>query len=204
MSGATHLAVGMAACFAVFQPNTIEEVTLCIGVSSIGGILSDIDVDSSTARKKTEKVVGVTLLLVLLAIVANWKFHLGIEKIFLEDMGFLRLLLGFAGLAAICMYGMEQPHRTFMHSISAVLLTSGACWLLSPKLVPYMMLSMSAHIILDLLNKKRVQVFYPLRWKACLGICKADGLVNSILLGLSSVLIAVQLYQAVLRILGMA
>lgn len=204
MSGATHLAVGMAACFAVFQPNTIEEVTLCIGVSSIGGILSDIDVDSSAARKKTEKVVGITLLLVLLAVAANWKFRLGIEKIILEDMGLLRLFLGFAGLAAICMYGMEQPHRTFMHSISAVLLTAGACWLLSPKLVPYMILSMSAHIILDLFNKKRVQVFYPFRWKACLGLCKADGLVNSILLGLSSVMIAVQLFQSVLRILGMA
>lgn len=202
MSGVTHLAVGMAACFVAFQPDTIEEVTLCIGVSSIGGMLSDIDVDTSTAKKKTERVVGVILLLFLVTILVNWKFHLGIEKLFLENLGFLRLLLGFAGLVAICMYGMEQPHRTFMHSISAVILTAGACWLLSPKLVPYMILSMSSHIILDLLNKKKVQVFYPFRWKWCLKLCKADGIVSSILLGLSSVVIAVQLCRAVVKIIG--
>lgn len=204
MSGVTHLAVSVAASFMVFQPDTIEEVTLCIGVSSIGGILSDIDVDSSTAKRKTEKVIGVILLLFLVTILVNWKFHFGIEKFFLENIAFLRLLLGFAGLIAICMYGMEQPHRTFMHSISAVILTAGACWLLSPKLVPYMILSMSTHIILDLFNKKRVQIFYPLPWKWCFGLCKADGLVSSILLGLSSVAIVMQLYRAIVKMIGLS
>ncbi len=202
MSGSTHLAVSMAASFMVFQPDTLEEVALCIGVSTIGGTLSDIDVDSSTAKRKTEKIVGVILLLFLLTILVNWKFHFGIERFFLENLAFLRLLLGFAGLIVICIYGMTKPHRTFMHSVSAVAFTAAACWLLSTKLVPYMILSMSTHIILDLFNKKKVQIFYPLPWKGCFGLCKADGLVNSILLGLSSVAIAIQLYIAVIRIIG--
>lgn len=201
MSGATHLAVSMAASFFVFQPKTIEEVTLCIGISSIGGILSDIDVNSSTAKRKVERVVGVILLLFFITIAVNWKFHFKIEQFLEENFAFLRLLLGLALLIAVCMYGMEQPHRTFMHSISAVFFTSLGFWLLLPKAVPYIAFSMFIHIVLDLFNKKKVQIFYPLPWKGCLGICKSDGLISHILLGLGSVAIIVQLYQAILRII---
>ena len=100
----------------------------------------------------------------------------------------MRLLIGMGAILGICIFGKNQPHRSFMHSILAVALLSGATYIILPEIVPYLSISMLSHILIDTLNKKRVHIFYPLPWGIAFNLCKAKGLVNDIIFKVASIL----------------
>lgn len=188
MTAKTHVSVGMASTLLITQPKSIKEILLCLGVASVGAVISDIDVSTSEAYEAVNKVIKIVLIaaIVLAFVEYNWSF--GIIESFKNDSNIIRLLIGITAILGICIFGKNQPHRSFMHSILAVALLSGATYIILPEIVPYLSISMLSHILIDTLNKKRVHIFYPLPWGIAFNLCKAKGLVNDIIFKVASIL----------------
>lgn len=188
MTGKTHVSVGLATSILVTQPNTLKEFIFCIGVASIGSVISDIDVKTSESHTEINRVLGFTTILVIISAALEIYFHIGILKAFQNDSNLMRLLLGVSLFLGVCAYGKNQPHRAFMHSLLATALLTGAVYTLLPDAAIYFAISMLSHIAIDTLNYKKVSLFYPLPWRICFRICHARGFVNKIMFQISSLL----------------
>ena len=100
---------------------------------------------------------------------------------------------------AVCAFGKNQPHRSFMHSIMAMAILSAShihgvrdSWYL------YFVVGFASHLVLDCFNRKRVRILYPLPGGIALDFCKAGGFVDSLLFKLGSVAVIFEIvYLAV-------
>ena len=79
-------------------------------------------------------------------------------------------------------FGFFQEHRKFTHSFLAMLLYTFAVFCIYPPFAKPFLIGYFSHIIIDLLNKKKVQIFSPLEFGICFGICYANKLGNKILM----------------------
>ena len=75
------------------------------------------------------------------------------------------LFYGVIAFLAVCIFGITKPHRSFMHSFTALaILTIIVDFTFHDATLPFA-LGMLSHILLDLFNKKKVQLSYPLKNK---------------------------------------
>lgn len=192
MTGKTHTAVGVAASMLVTQPSTLKELLLCLGVSVIGSVISDIDVTTSESHQTLNKILGVILLVSILLAFAEYQWSVGILSAMLSNSTYARLFLGAVIFFGICIFGKEQPHRSFLHSIMGLALLSMAVYILSPALVPYFAVAMTSHIMIDTLNNKKVKLFYPLPGGIRFSLCSADGIMNSLLFKAGSLVVFIE------------
>lgn len=200
MTGKTHLAVGTAAALCITQPSSFKEMALCIAVSSVGSVISDVDVKTSESSRDLNKVTAAAVILGIVTAFAEYQFDLGIIKNFSRESNIFRLLIGFAAFIAVCTFGKNQPHRSFMHSFPALLVLSGIVYFMYPALAPYFLVSMLSHIFIDLFNRKRVKLFYPVKRGFCFNMCKAGGIVNRIMFIAGSAVTAVFIIWKTLNI----
>lgn len=175
MTGKTHFVVGEAAALAVLQPSGWREVALCFAAAAVGSVICDIDVDTSNAHRKVECTMVVAVIAVILLAVAEWKFKLGILQKIAQKREIWPKIAGITGLFVLCIFGKEQPHRSFMHSLLAVCMFSGLVYLVIPEAMNYFAVAMSSHLVLDIFNKKDIRLWYPFHGGVSLKLCKADG-----------------------------
>ncbi|MGN0482855.1 MAG: metal-dependent hydrolase [Lachnospiraceae bacterium] len=198
MLGKTHTAVGIAAALCIVQPHTIPEIVIGTVAASVGAVISDIDVDSSRSHKKIGAACSVAMGIAVLVAGADLIFHLGILSKLKQNTGAFRMILGLLVFAGICIYGKRQPHRTFMHSILALALLSTALQTAIPMAAPYFSAAFVSHILLDLLNKKKVCLLYPLKEGFCLKLCASNGITNQVLGWLGTCVAVVEIVWFVL------
>ena len=175
MTGKTHFVVGEAAALAVLMPSGWKETALCFAAAAVGSVICDIDVDSSHAHRQAERVILFSIIAVIIAGLAEWKFDLGITQKIVSQRELWPIAAGIIGFLAMCMIGKEQPHRSFMHSLLAVLIFSGLVYLVIPEVAGYFAVAMSSHLVLDIFNKKNIRLWYPFPGGVSLKLCKADG-----------------------------
>ncbi len=188
MQGKTHIAGATATAMLITQPHTIGELLLCVGVSAVGGAICDIDVDSSIGSKKLKQISGFGIVVVLILIVALLTGKTEFSAVFTKENSVMRAVFGVALMFILCWFGRKQPHRTFMHSILGVVTISLASYLIFTEVWIYMAIGMISHILLDLLNKKKIMLLYPLKKpKFAFGICHADSTLNTVLFYVFSV-----------------
>ena len=203
MTGKTHLAVGTAASLLVTQPSTLKELFICIGVAIVGSVISDIDVSTSESHQTLDWILGLILAVSVLLAFAEARWSLGIFSAILNDSSYSRIFFGTVIFLGICIFGKEQPHRSFLHSILGLALLSMAVYILSPLLVPYFAVAMASHIAIDMLNHKRVKLFYPLPGGIRLGLCSASGIVNDWLFKIGSLVVIIEMVLLIGR-MGLA
>ena len=81
--------------------------------------------------------------------------------------------LWFAGLVGFVLIGgfaSVSSHRGFSHSLLALALFAGSLWLVFPAMTIPFAITFASHLILDLLNKKSLRLFYPAEKGICLGM----------------------------------
>lgn len=193
MIAKTHISVAMASTLLITQPKSIEELILCIGVAPVGAVISDIDVSTSESHEAINRLLKVVMIFLIILGFSEYNWNLGIVTSLKNDSNIMKIIIGIAAILGICIFGKNKPHRSFMHSILAIGLLSGATYSVLPKIVPYFVISMSSHILIDTLNKKRVRIFYPLPGGIALNLCKANGFVNNIIFKVSSLLTIISL-----------
>ena len=178
MMSKTHIAAGIATSLAVLLPATASGCLAAVAGGAVGGIICDIDVQSSEFARDTRQGQAIVAIIVAAAITADLLGGFGICARIAEQVD-ANTALGVGGIAAIGYLGTRSAHRTFAHSLLALCLYCTAIYLAAPQLMAPFALGFASHIVLDLLNKQPVQVLFPLKSGAfCLGICRADGSAN--------------------------
>ena len=193
MLGKTHFCIGIGASLAVLQPQTMPALVAGVGAAAVGSVISDIDSDTSHARRGANYVITACAVATALVIIAESLFHVGIYERILRNSSFTRVLVGFAAFVLICAVGKEQPHRTFTHSFVAPVMLTACVGTIYPDAAPYFAVAFLTHLGLDLLNYKQVKLLWPMKKGYCLGVCSASGLVNQILMTVGPFWIAYEL-----------
>ncbi len=202
MTGETHLTVGVAAVVAVTQPKNIRELLMAVGVGAVGAVISDIDVGSSQSRKEADKIIAMIGVLAVAVFLADHYLKAGIFTRMMASRGAPEIVIGALIFLSVSVFGMEKPHRSFMHSLLGLLLLEISLEIMFPAAVPYFAVGFLSHIAIDLLNKKKVRILYPLEWGLSFDLCSAKGLINRVLLSLATACVMLEIFRFVKNILN--
>ena len=198
MTGKTHAAVGLGTVLAVTQPSTVSGLVLAAGTGMLGALISDIDVGTSKSHKDADRITLIAVLLVAAEIALNYFYDFSIWEKIRNNQSMAPVAMGVIIFIAVCAFGKNQPHRSFMHSIMAMAILTAAISMVSVKLVLYFVVGFASHLVLDCFNRKRVRILYPLPGGIALDFCKAVGFVDSLLFKLGSVAVIFEIvYLAV-------
>lgn len=196
------MAIGIAVTTMVTQPATIPELILAVGGGAFGALISDIDVKTSDSRRSADKIILLTSLIVAGIFTLDYFFHAGIIDKIIRNSGYERIIMGTLLFIGICAYGKEQPHRSFMHSFLALALLSFAISLIWGKAVIYFAPGFLSHLAIDIFNKRKVQLLYPLKDGVALRICHANGFLNHIFFRVGTVFAVINITISIMRIIS--
>ncbi len=202
MTYKTHLAAGLTASLLLIPPSDISGLILCLGVSSVGSVISDVDATSSERRKNLGKVSFITAAAIIAVTAADHFTGSDIAGMFRSNAAVMRLVTGFLLFLGVCVFGEHQPHRSFMHSVTGTAAVSLCTWLILPEAAVYMAVSMLSHIALDTLNKKKIQILYPIKKpRIGLNLCYADGAANKLIFLAASAADVILVYLSIRRLI---
>jgi len=179
MNSQTHMCVGAAASLALLQPIGVGATLATIAGGFLGGWISDIDVHRKTKASDYLPTSDVFLPLVV-AIILDYAFHFGFCDYVISHVRPINLagLLAFVALAII---GSRTGHRTFMHSLLAVILFSLALFAALPPVAPAFAIGMLFHVFLDLTNNLGIRLLFPLRFKLCFSWFSPNGIADRVI-----------------------
>lgn len=184
MNGKAHTALGVGVALGACELTgliatsaDIDKVIVCAVASAAAATLPDIDVGAA------KKVYRYSIYGLLATLVATVLF------VFLRHGKLSSMPLSMIGLilvCGLCIFGKQQPHRGFTHSILAIVLFAiGIIFVTMNMPRAYRMVirvsfifSYVSHIVIDLLNKKGEQLLYPLPERYCFKVCSAKGIGN--------------------------
>ena len=179
MMSKTHLAVGIAACLAA-APATAEGLSYALMGGAVGSLICDIDRSSERPSRDVKQgwVLAFTVFFAgfMHESYVYWQTfkaeHLLLDPLKVACLGLLLVLYLFAIFGA---------HRGFSHSLLMCIGSSVLIFYLNRQTCLFYLIGFLTHLLLDILNKKPVRIFYP-AGGFCLGWFYADGLANRILL----------------------
>ncbi len=186
MTGKTHLAAGALAGFALIRPqgglnaDTAAQLILCMAAASVGALIPDVDSKRSKARAKLFTAAAIVVSAFIIAFGAKIFFGVDVFALAMQNSAVVRTVPGAAMFAAAAIYGANTKHRTFTHSLLGLAVFTVSAALISLKAAPYFFAAMLSHILLDLLNRKKVALLYPSKRAFALDLCDSDGIVNDI------------------------
>ena len=189
----THIATGCAVTLAVFQPHNYSDMLLSLLTGMIGSEIADIDSATSKSHKDADIICTTAITSILAILFVDAKLNTGIIKQIVNNNSYFQMLVGCFLFLGICMYGKEKPHRTFMHSLVGLIALTGSMWIAFSSLAKYFCVGYVSHIALDVLNKKNLQLFYPIKRGFCLNVCKSNGKTNAIIGYVSTIILVLEI-----------
>ena len=178
MMSKTHLGIGIATSLTVIQPKSLEECLISVAGGALGRVLADIDILDNDY--KSDALIGQTIatIIAILPVLADYFCDFGICTYVLNN----KVLSIAGGIVYFTLWicGFCSEHRKFTHSIVAMILYSMAFYLIYPPIINGFVVAYLSHLGLDLLNKKKIQLFFPFKFGICLHICYASKLANTI------------------------
>ena len=179
MMGKTHFAMGIASALVIMNPKTVSECLLTIVGGAIGGVLCDIDILDNDYEGDGRSIQFTAIGMAVIGLLIDFLLKNGIWEYIYENNTSIEGVVLFLILWII---GVKSRHRTFTHSLFALSLFSLALFLIYPPIVSGFAIGFLSHILLDLLNKRKIQLFYPMDFRLCFNFCYADGFVNKALM----------------------
>lgn len=177
MNGRTHEAVGVASVMVAMHGASTKEVIVGCLIASAAAVIPDVDLIDN------RKGMGAQM---LIEVVKQSLIPIGIGMYY----GASKYLI-MAWLAVMVLF-VAQPHRGFSHSILAMLGTSylfGA--MTTERLIEPYAIAYASHLIADVLNTKKVSIFYPAG--VCAGWCKSGGKADWFIGAVASLMIVVMI-----------
>ncbi len=178
MMGKTHFAMGLATSLAVIQPKTYKECIVAVIGGAVGGVLADCDILDDD--KKSETIVGHLFAggIAAVAFLIDYFCNFGLVRAISENKG--SAAIGALLFGILYVIGVFSAHRSFTHSVTALVLFGIAAYLINAQLALSFAVAYASHLILDLLNKKNIPIFYPLKSGFCLNLFYADRTANKV------------------------
>lgn len=164
MTGKTHLVVGtaLASGLLLLNHNTSnsEIITTSIVLSALGAILPDIDIEHSLMRK----VFYGTILAIGMMIALIFYSNINPKSLINLDEVTIPIIIGACGFIGLLIYGYFSSHRTFTHTLLALILFSLSIYMICNNLAytMYFAIGMLSHQLLDMLNKKSMYWLNPI------------------------------------------
>ena len=214
MLGRTHKRIGIVASFAILQPTTVPACLGALAAGSIGGFICDVDIlfrnhpakDEEQERddyydEEWEDAISSIILFLLFVLVDNY-FGGGAVDWFLSHLGF-RTIAAISVFALIIVCGTLAPHRSYMHSLLVGVALSSCLYVVCAPIAPAFTIGFASHILLDLMNKTGIRLFWPIRKRFMFNLCasskKADAILFTNAVIMSDLLVSYFLFIALLR-----
>lgn len=90
------------------------------------------------------------------------------------------IVIGVVVYIILLISGFISDHRTFTHSLIALLLFSLAIYFICPIIALTYFVGYFSHLLLDLLNKKKIPLLYPKGKGIYFKLCYAGKIANTI------------------------
>ena len=181
MMGKTHITVGIASALLVGQPSDFAGCLTAIIGGSVGGVMCDIEVRSNPRCRDALHARLIVLAIVTVALVVEAGIGGPLSRAIFYG-NHVVLGVGAAVAAVTAVYSrFWSTHRGFSHSLLALALFSAGLMAILPSLALAFGLGFASHVLLDLMNKKPIQLLlYPsMRGRFCLRLCYASGATNT-------------------------
>ena len=188
MLAKAHIAVGMAAAFSIVRPTTVAEALPVIAGGALGCLICDLDCENKSEKSDSSHWRNVMVLVAAAALIEDHLLDAGMWSslghsgdhlpALFAPIGQYLWFAGLAGFVIICVFAGGSGHRGFSHSLLALALETLCLWLISPAVAMPFAIAFTTHILLDMMNKKSVRLFYPSKEGICLGWFYADRLAN--------------------------
>lgn len=198
MTGRTHSFAAVAAAVTIMQPS--KPITILFGASlaCLGGLTPDVDLFQSKLGQKISKLIVITFSTVMILSLIKQCFDFDVVAYFSLSEVFDSIFRGVVLFLLLCFIGLSTKHRSFTHSILGGTLFIFCIYMAFPKYYMYYLIGFVSHLILDLLNKKGLQLFFPLEKKVCISLCKASNpYVNGVLIIISSLLVIFHVFRLI-------
>ena len=193
MKCSTHIVCANALALAFIRPDNPTSLLLTLGAATIGGTISDIDVSDKDHKGYIKSYIIITVISIVLLIISDIVFHIGINNWIIENSSYSKIIICFILSLFLCYFGYLNPHRSFLHSFLGIGLLILLCYISLGSVVIPFIIGIISHIFLDLLNKKGLWLFYPLKRKYSLKLCVYNGKVNNYLFDIFSALFIIEL-----------
>ena len=181
MMSKTHIAVGMASALAVAQTGSVESCVAAVVGGSLGGIIADCDFHPSKAHKDALAGRLIVVGIAAAAILVDYFANAGLCDYLVAHLG-MPLITGVAAFAALTFVGGHTEHRSFTHSLVAMCCFCVSVYLACAPLLPYFAVGYASHLVLDITNKQGIRLLWPLRAELSLGLCRAKGVTNKVVM----------------------
>ncbi len=193
MLGKAHITVGMASALTLMMPESMPAALPVVAGAAAGCLICDIDCDSPREKSDASKHRALAMIIACIALAADFMYWKGdsaeMQQVAGDSVGMWQaaagnwpymVCAGVAGLALTLAFANVSSHRGFSHSLLAMALEAGFLWMIFPQTALPFVISFASHLVLDLLNKKPVRLFYPAKKGFCLGLFYADRLANKL------------------------
>ena len=196
-----HAVIGMTTALLVVQPKSFAEVACATAGGLIGGVIADIDVNNHNGSKDNIKdglLFGYCIAFLCIILAADYLLGNGICKYVLSQSRYTILICSLL-IAMVLIFGYRSSHRSFMHSIFALCFFTAMIWIaFKPATIPFSVGYLS-HILLDLTNKRGVQLLFPYKKRFCFGWCSSSGDASDFLVNFGNIIGGSQLCFYILR-----
>lgn len=200
MQGNTHNMVGIACALGAAEIASLgnaspETMILAAAAGSFGGLIPDIDIKHSQARKQLYKVI--TTLICTIACLSIFESIFNVKWLSRLTMhtNNTRMIIGGIFVLGIYLYGMTTAHRSFMHSITVLIASTLCVFITLPSLAPYYAIGYASHLFIDLFNHKKEQLLWPSdKGNLCFDLCDANGIANYMICGIATIINVIIIY----------
>lgn len=181
MLGYTHLVYGIGSAMLFVNPGDRLGLLKAAAGGALGGMICDVDTKPGRFLRDTLYSGEIALGVAAVSMILDWKMKTGICRYVLSHWG-ESSVLGLLGFSLCCVFGMLTKHRTFSHSLLALLLLSISLNAFCAPLVLSFQIGFLSHLALDLLNKRDVFLLFPIPKGFKLNLFHSGKLANHILL----------------------
>ncbi len=176
----THVTLGIATALLATRPDTLPGIVAAMTGGALGGWIVDIDCKNTDVDR--EKVYDTIIDTLVIAAFIALDFFIG-DGIchFIATNWSWPLWIALAGFIGLSVFGFTTKHRTFTHSLLGMALFCVAIYFFcKPMWIPFA-IGYASHLVADFFNKLGLQLFYPLKWRPCLKVCRSDKRANKVL-----------------------
>ena len=170
----------MAAAFSIVRPGTVAEALPVIAGGALGCLICDLDCENKSEKSDSSRWRVVMALAAAAALIEDHLLDAGMWRS-LGHCGKYLCFAGIAGFVIICIFAGGSGHRGFSHSLLAMALETACLWLIFPAAALPFASAFMSHVLLDMMNKRSVRLFYPAKKGFCFGWFYADRLANKVI-----------------------
>ena len=180
MTGKTHLAFALAVSCAGLRPATLGGCFGAVAGAALGSVICDIDRQPSGSRR-SQQIISLTALgLAAAAFAADAATGRALINSIFVGAGALQVI-GLGLFLTISLIGAATAHRSFMHSLTGLLMLGGTMYLAARPLGAPFMIAYGTHLALDLTNRRGLPLLFPLKKRWCMRLFRADGVVDRLI-----------------------